>query len=325
MTTLEDYLEMNAERIDKALHRYFGDVHGDLFRASAHLLLAGGKRLRPAVVILAADAVRKGGSSDDLLPAALSLELTHNFTLIHDDIMDGDVVRRGVPTVHTVWDEPTAILAGDVLYAKAFEFICLSEATDAAKIRAVKMLARTCTDICDGQSMDMRSRSATTFWRWSTWRWSARRPACSTGGHPPPSAGSLPERTPVQADALYQYGGVNSGIAFQIQDDLIDLLASSDASGKDRASDIREGKQTLIAIRAREKGIDLAPPYRRRLSGAEIDDLTARLREAGVIDEVRAVAVERAAVAKEALSVIPDSEEKRLLGDIADFFIARGN
>ena len=135
--------------------------------------------------------------------------------------------------------------------------------------------------------------------------------------------GILAGANPVQADALYQYG-VNSGIAFQIQDDLIDLLASSDASGKDRASDIREGKQTLIAIRAREKGIDLVP-YRRRLSGAEIDDLTARLREAGVIDEVRAVAVERAAVAKQALSVIPDSEEKRLLGDIADFFIARGN
>ncbi len=95
-------------------------------------------------------------------------------------------------------------------------------------------------------------------------------------------------------------------------------------TGKDRASDIREGKQTLIAIRAREKGIDLAP-YRRRLTVAEIDDLIARLGEAGVIDEVRAVAVERATVAKEALSVIPDSEEKRLLGDIADFFIARGN
>ncbi|BBL68898.1 polyprenyl synthetase family protein [Methanoculleus chikugoensis] len=321
MTTLEDYLEMNAERIDKALHRYFGDVHGDLFRASAHLLLAGGKRLRPAVVILAADAVRKG-SSDDLLPAALSLELTHNFTLIHDDIMDGDVVRRGVPTVHTVWDEPTAILAGDVLYAKAFEFICLSEATDAAKIRAVKMLARTCTDICDGQSMDMAFEKRDDVLEVEYLEMVSKKTGVLYGASAA-IGGILAGANPVQADALYQYG-VNSGIAFQIQDDLIDLLASSDASGKDRASDIREGKQTLIAIRAREKGIDLAP-YRRRLSGAEIDDLTARLREAGVIDEVRAVAVERAAVAKEALSVIPDSEEKRLLGDIADFFIARGN
>ena len=117
---------------------------------------------------------------------------------------------------------------------------------------------------------------------------------------------------------------MNSGIAFQIQDDLIDLLASSEASGKDRASDIREGKQTLIAIRAREKGIDLVP-YRRELSTAEIDDLIARLREAGVIDQVRAVAVERAAVAKQALSILPDTEERRLLEEIADFFIARGN
>ena len=321
MTTLEDYLEMNAERIDKALHRYFGDVHGDLFRASAHLLLAGGKRLRPAVVILAADAVRKG-SSDDLLPAALSLELTHNFTLIHDDIMDGDAVRRGVPTVHTVWDEPTAILAGDVLYAKAFEFICLSEAADAAKIRAVKMLARTCTDICDGQSMDMAFEKRDDVLEVEYLEMVSKKTGVLYGASAA-IGGILAGANPVQADALYQYG-VNSGIAFQIQDDLIDLLASSDASGKDRASDIREGKQTLIAIRAREKGIDLVP-YRRRLSGAEIDDLTARLREAGVIDEVRAVAVERAAVAKQALSVIPDSEEKRLLGDIADFFIARGN
>jgi len=321
MTTLEDYLEMNAERIDKALHRYFGDVHGDLFRASAHLLLAGGKRLRPAVVILAADAVRKG-SSDDLLPAALSLELTHNFTLIHDDIMDGDASRRGVPTVHTVWDEPTAILAGDVLYAKAFEFICLSEAADIAKIRAVKMLARTCTDICDGQSMDMAFEKRDDVAELEYLEMVSKKTGVLYGASAA-IGGILAGANAVQADALYQYG-VNSGIAFQIQDDLIDLIASSDVTGKDRASDIREGKQTLIAIRAREKGLDLTP-YRRKLSGAEIDDLIARLREAGVIDEVRAVAVERATVAKEALSVIEDSEEKRLLGDIADFFIDRGN
>ena len=321
MTTLEDYLEKNTERIDKALHRYFGDVHGDLFRASAHLLLAGGKRLRPAVVILAADAVRKG-SSDDLLPAALSLELTHNFTLIHDDIMDGDAARRGVPTVHTVWDEPTAILAGDVLYAKAFEFICFSEAADAAKIRAVKMLARTCTDICDGQSMDMAFEKRSDVLEVEYLEMVSKKTGVLYGASAA-IGGILAGANPVQADALYQYG-VNSGIAFQIQDDLIDLLASSEASGKDRASDIREGKQTLIAIRAREKGIDLVP-YRRELSTAEIDDLIARLREAGVIDQVRAVAVERAAVAKQALSILPDTEERRLLIEIADFFIDRGN
>lgn len=133
--------------------------------------------------------------------------------------------------------------------------------------------------------------------------------------------GILAGANPVQADALYQFG-VNSGMAFQIQDDLIDLYASSEESGKDRASDIREGKQTLIAIRAREKGLDLTP-YRKDLSDTEIDELVTFLEGAGVIDEVRATAIERAGVAKEALALLPDTEEKRLLGEIVDFFIDR--
>ncbi len=320
MTTLEAYLEKNADRMDKVINRYFGDVYGDLFRASAHLLLAGGKRLRPAVVILAADAV-KAGSSDDLIPAALALELTHNFTLIHDDIMDGDVTRRGVPTVHTIWGEPTAILAGDVLYAKAFEFICLSDAGNHEKVHAVKMLARTCTEICEGQSMDIAFAAREDVSEAEYLEMVSKKTGVLYGAAAA-IGGILAGANPIQADALYQFG-VNSGIAFQIQDDLIDLYASSEESGKDRASDIREGKQTLIAIKARQKGLDLAP-YRRDLSGAEIDGLIARLEDAGVIDEVRATAVERAGVAKAALSVLPDSEEKRLLGEIADFFINRG-
>lgn len=319
MTTLEDYLEKNAERMDKVINRYFGDLHGDLFKASAHLLLAGGKRLRPAVVILSADAVKRG-SSDDLLPAALALELTHNFTLIHDDIMDGDVTRRGVPTVHTVWGEPTAILAGDVLYAKAFEFICLSDAADIAKVRATTMLARTCTDICDGQSMDITFGTREDVSELEYLEMVSKKTGVLYGAAAA-IGGILAGANPVQADALYQFG-VNSGIAFQIQDDLIDLYASSEKSGKDQASDIREGKQTLIAIKAREKGLDLSS-YRRKLTAAEIADVIILLEDAGIIDEARAIAVGRATVAKEALSVLPDTEERRLLGEIADFFIDR--
>src|SRR5690606_18640332 len=137
---LNSYLEQTANQVDSLIHRYFGSSCDDLGRASAHLLLAGGKRLRPALLLLSADAVNRG-SSVDVVPAALALELTHSFTLIHDDIMDGDLVRRGVPTVHTQWDEPTAILAGDVLFASAFEFISLADAADNAKVRATSMLA----------------------------------------------------------------------------------------------------------------------------------------------------------------------------------------
>ena len=85
----------------------------------------------------------------------LALEVTHTFTLIHDDIMDDDSLRRGVQTVHTNWDMPTGILAGDVLYSRAFEHLCMANATDEAKVRAVAMLAKACADICEGQHMDM--------------------------------------------------------------------------------------------------------------------------------------------------------------------------
>lgn len=320
MTTLAEYLERNADRIDKVVNRYFKDVYGDLYRASAHLLLAGGKRLRPAVVMLAADAIQKG-SSDDMIPAALALELTHNFTLIHDDIMDGDVVRRGVPTVHTVWDEPIAILAGDVLYAKAFEFLCTAEADNRAKVRAVKMLAKTCAEICEGQSMDMSFESRTDVTEAEYIEMVSKKTGVLYGASAA-IGGMLAGANPIQADALYLFG-VNSGIAFQIQDDLIDLLASTETSGKDRASDIREGKQTILAIRARQKGLDLAP-YRRELTEADIDELIARLQETGVIDEVRAIAMEKAAIAKQALSILPESEERRLLTEITDYFVDRG-
>jgi geranylgeranyl diphosphate synthase type I len=118
MSELPSYLASVAKTIDHMIDRYFVDKTGELNKAAAHLLAAGGKRLRPAVLMLAADAV-KPGSSDDLLHAALALEVTHTFTLIHDDIMDDDRLRRGVPTVHTQWDMPTGILAGDVLYSRA--------------------------------------------------------------------------------------------------------------------------------------------------------------------------------------------------------------
>jgi geranylgeranyl diphosphate synthase type I len=317
---LMQYLDTTADTVDKVIYRHFGDVFGDLFRAGAHLLLAGGKRLRPAVVLLSADAVKKG-SSDDVMLAAIALELTHTFTLVHDDIMDGDTVRRGVPTVHTLWDEPTAILAGDVLYAKAFEFITTAEAPDRAKVHAVRMLGKTCAEICDGQSMDISFERRDDVTEVEYLEMVQKKTGVLYGAAAA-IGGILVGGNAMQIDALYQWG-INSGIAFQIQDDLIDLLASTEATGKDRASDIREGKKTLIAIRAREKGIDLTP-YQKELSAEEIDDVIALLRDGKVLDEVRAVAVERANAAKCALSVLPESEERQLLTDITDYFINRG-
>ena len=319
MSELLPYLESVAQEIDLMIDRYFIDKVGELNKASAHLLAAGGKRLRPAVVMLAADAVKKG-SSGDIIQAALALELTHTFTLIHDDIMDEDNLRRGVQTVHTKWDMPTGILAGDVLYARAFEFICLAKAQDNAKVRAVSMLARACADICEGQHMDMSFAHRNDVDEYEYLEMVKKK----TGVLYAAAAGIgaiLAGSTAHQAKALYLFG-LNTGIAFQIQDDLIDLLTPAEKSGKNRASDLREGKQTLIMIKAREKGIDLLP-YKRELTNAEIDAVIKELNDKGVLADVKNVAHDLVSASNKHLSLLPPSKERELLMEIGEFFVTR--
>ena len=319
MSELSPYLKSVAHQIDGMIDRYFTHAPGELNKASAHLLNAGGKRLRPAVVMLSADAI-KSGSSADIMPAALALELTHTFTLIHDDIMDGDSLRRGVQTVHTKWDMPTGILAGDVLYARAFEFINQAKAGEGAKVRAVALLARACADICEGQHMDMSFEHRTDVTEDEYMQMVEKKTgvlyaaAAAIGG-------TLAGGNEQQVQALYQFG-LNTGIAFQIQDDLIDLLTPAEKSGKDQGSDLREGKQTLIMIMAREKGVDLLK-YRRELSPADIRAAIRELTDAGVIDDVKKKACGLVTDSNRLLAVLPATKERALLMDVGEFFVTR--
>jgi geranylgeranyl diphosphate synthase type I len=319
MSELSLYLETVGKQMDNLIDRYFVDSVGDLNRASAHLLAAGGKRLRPAVVMLSADAANPGSSSD-IVPAALALELIHTFTLIHDDIMDDDTLRRGVQTVHTKWDMPTGILAGDVLYARAFEFLCLSRAEEKAKVRAVSMLAHACAEICEGQHMDMSFEHRTDVDEYEYLEMVKKKTgilyAAAAG-----IGGLLGGGNARQVKALYNFG-LATGIAFQIQDDLIDLLTSPEESGKDRASDIREGKQTLIMIRAREKGIDLLQD-RHNLNDSDIANVIRELTESGVIEAVKGMAGDLVSESTRHLSILPPSRERALMMDIGEFFVTR--
>jgi geranylgeranyl diphosphate synthase type I len=254
------------------------------------------------------------------MPAALALEVTHTFTLIHDDIMDGDSLRRGVPTVHTQWDMPTGILAGDVLYARAFEFISQAKAGDAAKVRATALLARACADICEGQHMDMSFEHRTDVTEEEYLTMVSKKTgvlyaaAAAIGG-------TLAGGSEQQVNALYQFG-LNTGIAFQIQDDLIDLLTPPEQSGKDQGSDLREGKQTLVMITARKKGVDLMK-YRRELSPADIKAAIRELTDSGVIDDVKKKAAGLVEDSNRLLSVIPPTKERQLLMDVGEFFVTR--
>ena len=310
-----------------------------LYEASRYLLDAGGKRLRPAMLLLAGEAIAavEPGSTDyrrfpdvdgdpvDLMTAAVSVEVVHLFTLIHDDIMDDDDLRRGVPAVHRKYDTETAILAGDTLYSKAFEIMLRTGAPDDRSVDAMEVLAKTCTEICEGQAEDIDFERREAVGVEEYLGMIERKTAVLYG-----AAATLPAVL-LAADeetrrALYQYG-IDVGRAFQIQDDVLDLVMDAEAIGKRRGSDLIEGKQTLITVHAREQGVDvdalLATAGAEGVTDAEIDDAVATLDDAGSIDYARDTAREFVQSGKDELDALADTEARDLLFDVADFLIER--
>lgn len=304
-----------------------------LYAASRHLIEAGGKRLRPALVLLVAEAL--GGESDDyrafpdldgdevdVMTAAVGVELIHTFTLAHDDIMDEDDMRRGECAVHREYDLSTAILAGDTLFAKGFELLTRTGAKPERQLAAIRRLAETCTRICEGQELDVEFEFAEEVLPEEYMRMVELKTAVLYG-----AAAAIPavllgadEET---VDALYQYG-VESGTAFQIHDDVLDLTVSSEELGKRRGSDLLEGKRTIITLHARQHGVAVDELLDDDPTEAEIDAAVDRLRAVGSIAYARERAEELTASSKERLDVLPESETRTLLADLADYLIHRG-
>ncbi|SFG39064.1 geranylgeranyl diphosphate synthase, type I [Halopelagius inordinatus] len=311
-----------------------------LYEATRYLLQAGGKRLRPTVTLLTAEALadveplsadyRAFPSLDsreiDVMTAAASIEVIQSFTLIHDDIMDDDDLRRGVPAVHKEYDTETAILAGDTLYAKAFELMTHTGADPENGLEAVRMLATTCTQICEGQAIDVEFERRTEVLPDEYLEMIELKTAVLYGAAAA-TAGVLMGASDDVVEALYRYG-IDSGCAFQIQDDVLDLTVPSEKLGKQRGSDLVENKETMITLHARQQGVDVDG----LLDASDIDDVTeaaveeavSELDDAGSIDFAREKAQELTDRAKDHLEVLPDNEARSLLRDIADYLITRG-
>ncbi|MEM3090125.1 MAG: polyprenyl synthetase family protein, partial [Candidatus Nitrosotenuis sp.] len=148
-------LSNTAKQVNRYLKVRLDGRPEELYRAASHLIVNGGKRLRPYLVIKSCQML--GGSIKDALAAASAIEMIHNFTLVHDDIMDNDEVRHGVPTVHTRYGMPLAILAGDVLFSKAFQTVSISNVHNpAVSSKIVERLAEACVDVCEGQVLDIK-------------------------------------------------------------------------------------------------------------------------------------------------------------------------
>ncbi|MFB6078283.1 MAG: geranylfarnesyl diphosphate synthase [Halarchaeum sp.] len=311
-----------------------------LYEASRYLLEAGGKRLRPTVSLLVAESLADveplsadyqafpalDGSTIDVMAAAVSIEVIQSFTLIHDDIMDDDDLRRGVPAVHREYDTETAILAGDTLYSKAFEIMLRTEAAPSASLDAIELLAQTCTRICEGQAMDVDFETRGGVAVDDYLDMVERKTAVLYG-----AAASVPAivmgADDEVVDALYRYG-VNVGRAFQIQDDVLDLTVPSEKLGKQRGSDLVENKQTIITVHARDHGVDVdglvAADDPSEVTDDVIDDAVAELEAAGSIEYASDLADDLVSRGKAELDVLPDNDARTRLREIADYLIERG-
>ena len=311
-----------------------------LYEASRYLLQAGGKRLRPTVTLLVGEALAdaRAGEVDyrafptradgevDLMKAAVAIEVIQSFTLIHDDIMDDDDLRRGVKAVHNEYDTETAILAGDTLYSKAFEIMADVGGDPANTLEVMRRLSSTCTKICEGQSLDVAFESRDDLQPEEYLEMVERKTAVLYGAAAAVPAILLDADEEI-VEAMYSYG-VESGKAFQIQDDVLDLTVPSEELGKQRGSDLVENKETLITLHARQQGVDvdglLSDSTVESVTEAEIDAAVETLEEAGSIEYAREMAEELTEQSKERLEMLPDNDASELLADLAEYLISRG-
>jgi geranylgeranyl diphosphate synthase type I len=317
---LIDEIKKRSVHVDDAISELLPVTRPEeLYKASRYLVDAGGKRLRPAVLILAAEAV--GSNLKAVLPAAVSVELVHNFTLIHDDIMDRDDIRRGRPAVHKIWGEAGAILAGDTLYSKAFEILSKVENEPVRILKCMDILSKTCTEICEGQWLDMdfekrEKVSKSEYIEMVEKKTSVLYAAAAKIG------ALLGGASDEVAEALFEYGRL-IGIGFQMYDDVLDMVSPQEVLGKVRGSDLMEGKHTLIVIDAFEKGVKLDIFGKGEATQEETDEAVSILTECGSIDYVKNLAFSYINEGKAKLDVLQDCPEKDLLLQIADYMISR--
>ncbi len=313
-------LAEKARLVDKYIPVFLPVAPPDgLYYAMRHLLDAGGKRLRPSALLLAAEAV--GGRAENVLPAAIALELIHNFTLIHDDIMDEADLRRGIQTVHKKWGVSKAIIAGDALYSKAIEVLSFAKSEPSHIIESIELLSKTCVDVCEGQWMDIdfQDRKDVTEEEYMTM---VEKKTAALFAAALKIGAILSGAKRDESQALWDYGRL-AGTGFQIYDDVIDLITPEELLGKAQGGDIIEGKRTLIIINAFSKGVIINILGKSNATRSEMSATITALKESGSIDYAINKAISFIEEGKSALKILPNSEAKKMLIELADYMIAR--
>ena len=333
MSRLSSQIAESAEKVNSFIEKVV-DIEREpkqLYCASRQIIDAGGKRLRPFLVLKSCKLV--GGREEDAIPTAAALELLHTFTLIHDDIMDKDEKRRGVPSVHTRWGEPIAIIAGDLLFAKVYEsiisFTDIKHVTPKQILQVLKGISEATIAICEGQARDMmfenkNSVSEKEYFEMIKGKTAALFEASAKCG------GIIGGASKRQIKYLGEFGNY-SGISFQIIDDVLALTADEELLKKPVGNDIREGKQTLIIVHALEKASSsqkkkiLETLGNKNASPEKIRDIIELISSLGAIDYAKLSAEKYIERAKDALTIFPKTKDKEDLMILSDLIFARQN
>lgn len=260
----------------------------NLYEPVEYILGLGGKRMRPILTLMTAEAF--GGKIEDAMDAALAVEMFHNFSLVHDDIMDDAPLRRGKVTVHEKWDVNTGILSGDAMLILSYQ--CFESYAPETYAELTKLFSKTALQVCEGQQydVDFETRDDVTipeYLKMIEYKTSVLVAAAMKMG------AIVAKASQKDADAIYEFGR-NLGIAFQLQDDYLDAFGDPKTFGKQVGGDIMENKKTYLYLKSLENASKDDQEGLVHLYSIKPDDSTAKVaavktifKESGAVDETK--------------------------------------
>ena len=314
-------LAPEMEQVNALIRQRMASRHAPRIpEVTAHLVEAGGKRLRPMLTLAAARML--GYSGDHHVKLAATVEFIHTATLLHDDVVDESRQRRGRPTANLLWDNKSSVLVGDYLFARSFQLM-----TETGSLRVLDILANASATIAEGEvlqltaAQDLRTDE-------SVYLQVVRGKTAALFSAATEVGGVIAGADEDQVRALFEYGDA-LGIAFQIVDDLLDYGGVTATIGKNTGDDFRERKLTLPVIKAVAKADAEERAFWTRTIEAgdqrdgDLEQALAIMAGHGAMQAAREDALTWAAKARAALAVLPDNQIRGLLDDLADFVVAR--
>ncbi|MEA5598226.1 solanesyl diphosphate synthase [Rivularia sp. UHCC 0363] len=319
-TSLFSPVEADLHILADNLKQLVGNDHPILSLAAEHLFGAGGKRIRPAIVLLVSRATML---SSDITPRHRRLaeitEMIHTASLVHDDVVDESEKRRGVSTVHSIFGNRVAILAGDFLFAQASWYLANLNNLDVVKLLSEVIMDLATGEIQQGMNRFQASMSIDTYLTKTYYK------TATLFANSSKAAGILSEVSPETAENLYEYGR-HLGLAFQIVDDIFDFTSSTDILGKPAGSDLKDGHLTAPVIYALEEKPELKTLIEQKFEQAgDLEQALILIEDSKGIQRSRDLAAKHAKLAVEHIEKLPSSQNRQTLIEMADYVLSRLN